>query len=115
MFGKRDYEKDYEGLQATCDKCDEVFNVEFRENKRPGGVIATSFKCTNCGHVYFVSATNKPIRKIHEKMDYTRQAIGKARREGDEETLERLLVEMSELEDESIRKMNELKDELGEA
>src|SRR5699024_2186278 len=101
MFDKGDYERDYEGLQATCDKCNEVFNVEFRENKRPRGVIATSCKCTNCGHVYFVSATNKPIRKIHEKIEYTRQAIGKARREGDEVALERLLVEMSELEDES--------------
>lgn len=99
-------------LKATCNECGEVFNVKFRENKRPNGVIERTFKCPECNHVYFVSATNKPIRKLHERMDFMRKKLGAAFKRGDVDEMESLNEQIDEAEDESKRLMEALREKL---
>ena len=53
-------------IEATCDKCDKVFNVKFKEKKHPKKVIETYFRCTHCKHHYTCFVTDEKVRQMQK-------------------------------------------------
>lgn len=55
-------------INATCDKCGEMFKVTVKEKHHPGKVIETYFRCTHCKHKYFSYATDPRTRELQQKV-----------------------------------------------
>lgn len=93
-----------------CDDCGHTFHlVGLQTRNLPQGVRHTYFSCPECRTEYHVSYTNKPIRKLHERLNFTREVAAKAT---DKAEFKRLLAQTEEMTEESRRLMTELKREM---
>src|SRR5690625_1762050 len=90
-----------------CDDCGHRFAIDrLRERRLPRGGVQTYFACPSCKTEYHVSYTNKPIRKLHERLNFTRQALARAK---DKAEYDRLYAQAEEMTQESRKLMSELR------
>lgn len=54
-------------MKATCDKCNHLTKITFKEANHPLGVIETYFTCEHCEERYTCFVTDKGVSKKETK------------------------------------------------
>ena len=62
-------------MEIKCDKCGTVAETIMPETARDGDIEHTFFRCTACGEVYPIAATDDALRKSIAEYDRRRQLI----------------------------------------
>lgn len=84
---------------ATCDHCNEIFTVKYKETQHPKGIKETYFTCIHCGKRYTSFVTDDKVRQMHKKIIRMRRGNAKTQ-------------ELMKLQTEINYRMTKLKQEL---
>jgi len=59
-------------MNATCDSCNQITKIEFKQVQHPKGIQETYFKCDQCHKRHTCFVTDSTVRRWQGKEDVNR-------------------------------------------
>lgn len=95
-------------MKVSCDGCKNDFEVVPQKDYLPKSVDRSFFACPECGKQYTMFYTDPEVRKLQERQRTIRAKISRTLKR---EKFEQLVKELSEIEERTKAKMQELRSE----